>query len=284
MMPVPQRVIWHHNDYPLDLCLSGDSTCIPWTTTAPRLRVPKGNSRSRWMNTVREGLAGLFWHDAGRSTALPTISRQVATSRTAPSRPTSLLARRQARYGRDEVRQGTLALPGPETEGEQGFLEHSPMARPGTIQHGVPSARASTGFFPGALFPNKKSFTPHQPILNEELAYTRAKCFTSPSTKYKGSHPLVYAYEPGGCRDYPDRSRCPFMKALVRLFERDRAPGTEEAIKEPGSHREKWTATRQGKRPCRKARKKAIQRAEITKPWPGKSIRKGAGRLSYRIL
>ncbi len=220
MMPVPQRVIWHHNDTPWTFVVSGDSDLHTMDDlNRPGLRVAQGQFSIPMMITVRDGLPAYLGMTPEEGTArfnYIAASSYVENCRSVIegradvaycATVSSVLAEMEGAPG--GIRWLSMDLD--DEAGWQGFLQHSPMAVPGTINMGVASARGVDGLASNFLYAAPAD-------LDEELAYTLAKWFHQSFDKYKGSHPLSTRMSLEVFRDYLDRSPLPIHEGTVRYL------------------------------------------------------------------
>lgn len=261
MMPVPQRVIWHHNDTPWTFVVSGDSDLHTMDDlNRPGLRVAQGQFSIPMMITVRDGLPAYLGMTPEEGTArfnYIAASSYVENCRSVIegradvaycATVSSVLAEMEGAPG--GIRWLSMDLD--DEAGWQGFLEHSPMAVPGTINMGVASARGVDGLASNFLYAAPAD-------LDEELAYTLAKWFHQSFEKYKGSHPLSTRMSLEVFRDYLDRSPLPIHEGTVRYLkeigawtEKDDQWNQEAIVK-----MDSWIAARQAA--LAEAQEKGIQ-------------------------
>jgi TRAP transporter TAXI family solute receptor len=261
MMPVPQRVIWHHNDTPWTFVVSGDSDLHTMgDLNRDGLRVAQGQFSIPMMITVRDGLPAYLGMTPEEGTArfnYIAASSYVENCRSVIegradvaycATVSSVLAEMEGAPG--GIRWLSMDLD--DEAGWQGFLEHSPMAVPGTINMGVASARGVDGLASNFLYAAPAD-------LDEELAYTLAKWFHQSFEKYKGSHPLSTRMSLEVFRDYLDRSPLPIHEGTVRYLKEIGAwteeddQWNQEAIEKMDS----WIAARQAA--LAEAQEKGIQ-------------------------
>ncbi len=261
MMPVPQRVIWHHNDTPWTFVVSGDSDLHTMDDlNRPGLRVAQGQFSIPMMITVRDGLPAYLGMTPEEGTArfnYIAASSYVENCRSVIegradvaycAAVSSVLAEMEGAPG--GIR--WLSMDMDNEEGWQRFLEHSPMAVPGPITMGVASARGVDGLASNFLYAAPAD-------LDEALAYTLAKWFHQRFDQYKGSHPLSTRMSLEVFREYLDRSPLPIHEGTVRYLKEIGAWTEEdnrwnqEAIEKMDS----WIAARQAA--LAEAQEKGIQ-------------------------
>lgn len=261
MMPIPQRVIWHHNDTPWTFVVSGDSDLHTMDDlNRAGLRVAQGQFSIPMMITVRDGLPaylGMTPEEGSARFNYIAASSYVENCRSVIegradvaycATVSSVLAEMEGAPG--GIRWLSMDLD--DEAGWQGFLEHSPMAVPGTINMGVASARGVDGLASNFLYAAPAD-------LDEELAYTLAKWFHQSFEKYKGSHPLSTRMSLEVFRDYLDRSPLPIHEGTVRYLkeigawtEKDDQWNQEAIVK-----MDSWIAARQAA--LAEAQEKGIQ-------------------------
>ena len=220
MMPVPQRVIWHHNDTPWTFVVSGDSDLHTMDDlNRAGLRVAQGQFSIPMMITVRDGLPAYLGMTPEEGTArfnYIAASSYVENCRSVIegradvaycATVSSVLAEMEGAPG--GIRWLSMDLD--DEAGWQGFLEHSPMAVPGTINMGVASARGVDGLASNFLYAAPAD-------LDEERACTLAKWFHQAFDLYKGSHPLSTRMSLEVFRDYLNRSPLPIHEGTVRYL------------------------------------------------------------------
>lgn len=261
MMPVPQRVIWHHNDTPWTFVVAGDSDLHSMDDLKRSgLRVAQGQFSIPMMTTVRDGLPaflGMTPEESATHFNFIAASSYVENCRSVIegradvaycASVSSVMAELEGAPG--GIR--WLAMDLDDEAGWQRFLEHSPMAIPGPITMGVASARGVDGLASNFLYAAPAD-------LDEALAYTLARWFHQAFDRYKGSHPLSTRMSLEVFRDYLDRSPLPIHEGTVRYLkeigawteEDDR--WNQEAIEKMDS----WIAARQAA--LDEAKEKGIQ-------------------------
>lgn len=261
MTPVPQRVIWHHNDTPWTFVVAGDSDLHTMDDLKRGgIKVAQGQFSPPMMTTVKDGLPaflGMTPEEGAAQFNYVAASSYVENCRSVIegradvaycATVSSVLAEMEGAPG--GIRWLSMDLD--DEAGWQRFLEHSPMVVPGPITMGVSSARDVDGLASNFLYAAPAD-------LDEALAYTLARWFHQSFDKYKGSHPLSTRMSLEVFREYLDRSPLPIHEGTVRYL-REIGAWTEEddhwnqqAIEKMDS----WMAARQAA--LEEARAKGIQ-------------------------
>lgn len=247
--PVPQRIIWHHNDTPWTFVVAGESDLYTMDDlNRDGLKVAQGQFSIPMMITVRDGLPaflGLTPEEGAARFDYVAASSYVENCRAVVegradvaycASVSSVLAEMEGAPG--GIRWLSMDLDN--EAGWQGFLEHSPMAVPGPITMGVATARGVDGLASNFLYAAPAD-------LDEALAYTLAKWFHQAFDSYKGSHPLSTRMSLEVFRDYLDRSPLPVHEGTVRylkeigVWTEEDDQWNQEAIEKMDS----WMAARQ---------------------------------------
>lgn len=249
MTPVPQHVIWHHNDTPWTFVVAGDSGIYSMEDlNRDGLKVAQGQFSTPMMITVRDGLPaflGLTPEEGAARFDYVAASSYVENCRSVVegradvaycASVSSVMAEMEGAPG--GIRWLSMDLDN--QAGWERFLEHSPMAVPGTITMGVASARGVDGLASNFLYAAPAD-------LDEELAYTLAKWFHQAYDRYKGSHPLSTRMSLEVFRDYLDRSPLPVHAGTVRYLQEIGAWTEEdEALNQVAIEKmDRWMVARQ---------------------------------------
>ncbi|TVP91551.1 MAG: hypothetical protein EA348_03865 [Pseudomonadaceae bacterium] len=221
LSPVPQRVIWHHNDTPWTFVVSGDSDLYTMEDlNRDGLRVAQGQFSAPMRIAVGEGLPaylGLTPEEGAQRFSYVAASSYVENCRGVVegradvaycASVSSVMAEMEGAPG--GIRWLSMDLDN--TEGWDRFLEYSPMAVPTTINMGVTSAVGVDGLASNFLYAAPAD-------LDEAFAYTLAKWFHQQFDRYKGSHPLSTRMSLEVFRDYLNRTPLPIHEGTVRYLE-----------------------------------------------------------------
>lgn len=261
MTPVPQRVIWHHNDTPWTFVVSGDSNLHTMDDlNRDGLRVAQGQFSAPMQIAVAEGLPaylGMTPEEGAQRFNYITASSYVENCRAVVegradvaycATVSSVLAEMEGAPG--GIRWLSMDLDN--TDGWDRFLEHSPMAVPGTIRMGVASAQGVDGLTSNFLYAAPAD-------LDEAFAYTLAKWFHQSFDRYQGSHPLSTRMSLEVFRNYLDRSPLPIHEGTVRYLKEIGAWTEEDDIwnQEAIEKMDSWMAAREAA--LEEAHEKAIQ-------------------------
>lgn len=227
--PVPQRIIWHHNDTPWTFVVSGDSDIHTMEDLATRrVRIAQGQFSGTMIASVRDGLPAFLGMSreevAERFTFVPASSyvencRTVVEGRADVAycaTVSSVMAEMEGAPG--GIRWLSMDLNN--KEAWERFLGERPMAVPVTINMGVASARGVDGLASNFLYAARAD-------VDEAFAYTLAKWFHLSFDRYRGSHPLSSRMSIKVFRDYLDRSPLPVHEGTVRYL-REIGAWTEE--------------------------------------------------------
>lgn len=249
MTPVPQRVIWHHNDTPWGFVVSGDSDLHSMDDLKQGgLRVAQGQFSPPMIAAVRDGLPaylGMTPEEGAANFQFVPASSYVENCRTVVegradvaycATVSSVMAEMEGAPG--GIRWLPMDLDN--TEAWAGFLEHRPMVVPGTITMGVSSSKGIDGLASNFLYSAPAD-------VDEEFAYRMAKWFHQSFDEYKGSHPLSTRMSLEVFREYLDRSPLPVHEGTVRYLKEinvwtaEDEGWNQEAIKKMDS----WMAARE---------------------------------------
>lgn len=220
MTPVPQRVIWHHNDTPWGFVVSGDSDLHTMDDLKQGgLRVAQGQFSPPMIAAVTDGLPAYLGmtpkEGAARFDFVPASSyvencRTVVEGRADVAycaTISSVMAEMEGAPG--GIRWLPMDLDN--TQAWAGFLEHRPMVVPGTINMGVSSAKGIDGLASNFLYAAPAD-------VDDAFAYRMAKWFHQSFDQYKGSHPLSTRMSLEVFREYLDRSPLPVHEGTVRYL------------------------------------------------------------------
>ncbi len=247
--PVPQRVIWHHNDTPWGFVVSGDSDIQTMEDLKKGgVRVAQGAFSPPMTTAVQRALPaylGLSEEAAGEVLSYVPASSYVENCRSvvegkadvaycAPV--SSVLSEMEGAPG--SIRWLNMDLDN--KEAWDGFLKYRPMVVPTEISMGVSTAKGVDGLASNFLYAAPAD-------ADEEFAYNMAKWFHEGFPEYKGTHPLATRMDVEIFRDYLDRSPLPVHEGTVRYLkeigvwtEEDEA-WNQEAI----AKMDKWMEARQ---------------------------------------
>lgn len=249
LAPVPQRVIWHHNDTPWTFVVSGDSDLHTMEDlNRDGLRIAQGQFSAPMRIAVGEGLPaylGLTPEEGAERFNYVAASSYVENCRAVVegradvaycASVSSVLAEMEGAPG--GIRWLSMDLDN--TKGWDRFLEYSPMAVPVTISMGVSSAKGVDGLASNFLYAAPAD-------LDEAFAYTLAKWFHQAFDRYKGSHPLSTRMSLKVFREYLDRSPLPVHEGTVRYLKEIGAWTEEDDIwnQEAIEKMDSWMAARQ---------------------------------------
>jgi hypothetical protein len=220
MTPVPQRVIWHHNDTPWGFVVSGDSDLHTMQDLKQDgLRVAQGQFSPPMIAAVRDALPaylGMTPQEGADVFQFVPASSYVENCRTVTegradvaycATISSVMAEMEGAPG--GIRWLPMDLDN--AQAWAGFLEHRPMVVPGTITMGVSSSKGIDGLASNFLYAAPAD-------VDEAFAYTMAKWFHQSFEKYKGSHPLSTRMSLEVFREYLDRSPLPVHEGTVRYL------------------------------------------------------------------
>jgi hypothetical protein len=247
--PVPQRIIWHHNDTPWTYVVSGDSDLHTMEDLTKRpLRIAQGQFSGTMIATVRDGLPAYLGMSpeevAERFTFVPASSyvencRTVVEGRADVAycaTVSSVMAEMEGAPG--GIRWLSMDLNNKEAWDR--FLGERPMAVPVTINMGVASSRGVDGLASNFLYAARAD-------VDEAFAYTLAQWFHQSFDRYRGSHPLSSRMSLKVFREYLDRSPLPVHEGTVRYLKEIDAwteeddQWNQEAIEKM----DRWIAARQ---------------------------------------
>ncbi len=220
MAPVPQRVIWHHNDTPWAFVVSGDSDLHTMEDLKQSgLRVAQGQFSPPMIAAVRDGLPaylGMTPEEGAEHFNFVPASSYVENCRTVVegradvaycATVSSVMAEMEGAPG--GIRWLPMDLDN--TQAWASFLEYRPMVVPGTISMGVSSAKGIDGLASNFLYAAPAD-------VDDAFAYTLAKWFHQSFDTYKGSHPLSTRMSLELFREYLDRSPLPVHAGTVRYL------------------------------------------------------------------
>ncbi|AFT70749.1 hypothetical protein B5T_02476 [Alloalcanivorax dieselolei B5] len=247
--PVAQRIIWHHNDTPWGLVVSGDSKL----QTVEDLKdggyqVAKGMFSPAMISAVTDGLgAYLGLSEEQREQTLRFVPagsyaencRSVVEGKADVawcSPISSVMSELEGAPG--SIR--WLPLDSDNTEGWNAFLEHRPMLIPTEISLGVTTARGIDGATSNFLYAVPAD-------TEEDFVYNLVKWFHQSYDAYKGSHPMAARMSLEQFRAYLDRSPLPIHEGTVKYL-REVGAWTEEddAWNEAAAKKmEQWMQARQ---------------------------------------
>lgn len=227
--PVPQRILWHHNDTPWGLVVAGDSELKTvddlkkggvrmsdgiWTsamTTTARKSIPAylGLSEDEAQETISYVPAGSYAENC-RSVVEGKVD--VAWCATI----SGLLSEMEGAPG--GIR--WLPMDSGNSEAWDRFLNHSSMVVPTEISIGVSSAHGVDGATSNFVYSAPAD-------MDTDLAYNLAKWFHESYDDYKGTHPLAARMSLEQFRNYLDRSPLPVHEGTVKYL-REIGAWTEE--------------------------------------------------------
>lgn len=249
MKPVPQRVVWHHNDTPWGFVVSGDSDLETIEDLKKGdVKIAQGVFSPPMVTAVTKALPaylGLSEEEAQETLEFVPASSYVENCRSvvegkadvaycAPI--SSVLSEMEGAPG--GIR--WLPMDVDNKEGWAGFLEHRPMVVPVEISLGVSTARGVDGLTSNFVYSVPAD-------ADEEFAYNMARWFHQSFDEYKNTHGLAARMSLDIFRDYLDRSPLPVHEGTVRyLKEIDAWTEEDEAWnKEAAAKMDKWIEARQ---------------------------------------
>ncbi|GGC89450.1 TAXI family TRAP transporter solute-binding subunit [Halopseudomonas salina] len=220
MTPVPQRVIWHHNDTPWSFVVSGDSDLHTMDDLKKGgVRVARGQFSPPMIAAVTDALPaylGMTSAEGAENLRFVPASSYVENCRAVVEGKadvaycatiSSVMAEMEGAPG--GIRWLSMDLDS--SQAWEGFLEHRPMVVPGTISMGVSSAKGVDGLVSNFLYAAPAD-------ADEAFAYTMAKWFHQSYDTYKGSHPLSTRMSLEVFREYLNRSPLPVHEGTVRYL------------------------------------------------------------------
>ncbi|MGM0569449.1 TAXI family TRAP transporter solute-binding subunit [Marinobacter sp.] len=220
MQPVPQRMVWHHNDTPWGFVVSGDSDIETMDDLKKGdVRVAQGAFSPPMTTAVQKALPaylGMSEEEASEKLEFVPASSYVENCRSVVEGKadvaycatiSSVLSEMEGAPG--GIR--WLDMDIDDKEAWAGFLEHRPMVVPTTITMGVSTARGVDGL--------ASNFVYSVPADAEEsFAYSLAKWFHQSFDDYKGTHALATRMDVEIFREYLDRSPIPVHEGTVRYL------------------------------------------------------------------
>lgn len=218
--PVPQRVIWHHNDTPWGYVVSGDSDIETMEDLKKGgVRVAQGAFSPPMTTAVMKALPGyLGLSEAEAQEVLEYVpaSSYVENCRSVVegkadvaycATVSSVLSEMEGAPG--GIRWLNMDLEN--TQAWDAYLAHRPMTVPVEINMGVSSARGVHGLASNFLYSAPAD-------AEEAFAYNMAKWFHQGFPEYKGTHPLATRMDIEVFRTYLDRSPLPVHEGTVRYL------------------------------------------------------------------
>ncbi|MCU5783039.1 TRAP-type transport system periplasmic component-like protein [Alcanivorax balearicus MACL04] len=218
--PVPQRVLWHHNDTPWGYVVAGDSELKSLQDLKKGgYRVAKGMFSPPMIAAVTGALPafiGLSEEEAEKTIKYVPASSYAENCRSvvegkadvaycAPV--SSVLSEMEGAPG--GIR--WLPLNQDNQEGWDGYLQHRPMLIPTKIELGVSTARGVDGATSNFVYSVPAD-------TDEDFAYHMAKWFHESYDAYKGSHPMAARMSLEQFRAYLDRTPLPIHEGTVKYL------------------------------------------------------------------
>lgn len=248
MMPVDQRIVWHHNDTPWGFVVSGDSDLQSLDDLKKGgYRVTEGLFSPPMMTAVRQGLPaylGLSDEEAAELIEYVPASSYVENCRSVVEGKSdvaycaaisSVLSEMEGAPG--SIR--WLPLEVDNVEGWQNYLNARPMLIPAEISMGVETARGVGGAISNFVYAMPAD-------ADADLVYNLATFFGDSHDAYKGTHPLAARMSMEEFRKFLDRSPLPVHEGTVRYLEEIGAWSEEDQAANEAAiaKMEAWTAAR----------------------------------------
>lgn len=218
--PVAQRILWHHNDTPWGVVVSGDSKLKSIEDIRKGgVRVVKGMWSPPMIATATGALpafVGLSEEEAEKLIRYVPVSsygencRAVVEGKadvTWCAAVSSVLSEMEGAPG--GIRWLPLDLDN--KEGWEGFLNHRPMVVPSKIDLGVRTAQGVDGVTSNFLYAVPAD-------AEADFVYNMAKWIHTSFDDYKGSHPLSARMSLEHFRNYLDRSPLPIHEGTVKYL------------------------------------------------------------------
>lgn len=220
--PVSQRIVWHHNDTPWSMVVSGDSkmeTMEDLKNSKSRPRVAKGMWSPPMQTTVTQSIPAyldLTQEEAEKVIRYVPISSYAESCRSVVEGKTDAAwcATISAVSAEMEGAPGSIRWLSMDLDNKEGwarYLEHSPMAIPTKIDIGVPTSIGVTGISSPFLY-----MAPEE--MDVEFAYNLAKWFHESHDDYKSSHPLAQRMSLEQFRHYLDHTPLPVHEGTVKYL------------------------------------------------------------------
>ncbi|WP_417547816.1 TAXI family TRAP transporter solute-binding subunit [Marinobacter segnicrescens] len=220
MEPVPQRMLWHHNDTPWGFVVSGDSDIETMDDLKKGgVRVAQGAFSPPMTTAVQQALPaylGMTEEEASEKLEFVPASSYVENCRSVVEGKadvaycatiSSVLSEMEGAPG--GIRWLNMDIDN--KEAWAGFLEHRPMVVPTTITMGVSTAKGVDGLASNFVYAVPAD-------VDDAFAYSLAKWFHQSFDDYKGTHPLATRMDVDIFRDYLDRSPIPVHEGTVRYL------------------------------------------------------------------
>lgn len=220
MEPVPQRMLWHHNDTPWGFVVSGDSNIETMDDLKKGgVRVAQGAFSPPMTTAVQQALPaylGMTEEEASEKLEFVPASSYVENCRSVVEGKadvaycatiSSVLSEMEGAPG--GIRWLNMDIDN--KEAWAGFLEHRPMVVPTTITMGVSTAKGVDGLASNFVYAVPAD-------VDDAFAYSLAKWFHQSFDDYKGTHPLATRMDVDIFRDYLDRSPIPVHEGTVRYL------------------------------------------------------------------
>ena len=259
--PVPQRVLWHHNDTPWGFVVAGSSDLHTMEDLKKRkITVSQGEFSPPMVVAVTKALPaylGMTDEETSQNFSFASASSYAQSCRAvvegradvAYCAPTSsILSEMEGAPG--GIRWLNMDLDNKEAWNR--FLAHRTMVVPTKIDLGVSTAKGVDGLASNFLYSVPAD-------ADEEFAYNMAKWFHTSFDKYKGTHPLSARMDLTIFREYLDRSPLPIHEGTVRYLKEVGAWTAEDDTWNQAAieKMDRWTEARQAA--LDEARKERIQ-------------------------
>ncbi len=218
--PVPQRIIWHHNDTPWGFVARGDSDLQTIEDLKKGgVRIARGEFSPPMITAVTKALPaylGMTEEEATEQLSFVPASSYAENCRSVVEGKadvaycasiSSVLAEMEGAPG--GIR--WLPMDVDNAEGWEGFLTYRPMVVPSEITLGVSTAQGVDGLTSNFLYAVPAD-------ADEQFAYNMAKWFHESFDKYKGTHPLAARMDIEIFRNYLDRSPLPVHKGTIKYL------------------------------------------------------------------
>lgn len=259
--PVPQRVLWHHNDTPWGYVVAGDSELKSLQDLKKGdYRVAKGMFSPPMIAAVTGALPafiGLSAEEAEKTIKYVPASSYAENCRSvvegkadvaycAPV--SSVLSEMEGAPG--GIR--WLPLSQDDQEGWDGYLQHRPMLIPTAIELGVSTARGVDGATSNFVYSVPAD-------VDEDFAYHMAKWFHQSHDAYKDSHPMAARMSLRQFRAYLDRTPLPVHAGTVKYLREIGAWKAEDDIwnEQAKTKMDQWIQARRAA--LQEARKEGIK-------------------------
>ncbi|MCK7545140.1 TAXI family TRAP transporter solute-binding subunit [Marinobacter bryozoorum] len=220
MKPVPQRMVWHHNDTPWGFVVSGDSDIETMDDLKKGgVRVAQGAFSPPMTTAVQQALPaylGMTEEEASEKLEFVPASSYVENCRSVVEGKadvaycatiSSVLSEMEGAPG--GIRWLNMDID--DKEAWAGYLKHRPMVVPTTMTLGVSTARGVDGLASNFVYAVPAD-------VDDAFAYSLAKWFHQSFDDYKGSHGLATRMDVEIFREYLDRAPIPVHEGTVRYL------------------------------------------------------------------